>query len=70
MPPGLCDVWTASVNGPITFVGSNTGRTPGPLTFVVPPNAAVQPRVLWVSIRWDSPSGGNAQLTVNQSGTP
>jgi len=70
MPPGLCDVWTASVNGPITFVGSNTGRTPGPLTFVVPPNAAAQPRVLWVSIKWESPSGGNAQLTVNQSGTP
>ena len=70
MPPGLCDFWTASVNGQITFVGSNTGRTPGPLTFVVPPNAAVQPRVLWVSIKWESPSGGNAQLTVNQSGTP
>jgi hypothetical protein len=70
MPPGLCDGWTATVNGPITFVGSSTGRTPGQLTFVVPPNAAVQPRVLWVSIKWDSPSGGNAQLTVNQSGTP
>jgi hypothetical protein len=70
MPPGLCDTWSATVNGPITFVGSNAGRTPGQLTLVVPPNAAVQPRILWVSIKWDSPSGGNAQLTVNQSGTP
>jgi Carboxypeptidase regulatory-like domain/Putative binding domain, N-terminal len=70
MPPGLCSTWTASVNGPITFVGPNSGLTPGQLTFTVPPNPVAQPRVLSVLIRWDSPSSGTAGLTVNQSGTP
>jgi hypothetical protein len=70
MPPGLCDTWTASVNGPITIVGPSTGRNSGQLTFTVSPNPAVQPRVLWIEVRWDSPSGPSVQLTVNQSGAP
>ena len=66
-PPGACGSWTASAGPEISYPGgTNTGPTPGSVTFVVSANGTGVSRTLTLNLTIAG-KGAIGSITVNQS---